>query len=104
MTWSTPQIMQAAAIDQFGGTITPRTLPVPQIDPDELLIRVESAGVGGWDPFEKEGGFAKMMGVTPRFPYVLGSGGAGTVGAGGGRARGFKEGDRVFAVGLADPK
>jgi NADPH2:quinone reductase len=104
MTWSTPQIMQAAAIDQFGGTITPRTLPVPQIDPDELLIRVESAGVGAWDPFEKEGGFAKMMGVTPRFPYVLGSDGAGTVVAVGGKVSGFKAGDRVYAVALANPK
>jgi NADPH:quinone reductase-like Zn-dependent oxidoreductase len=96
--------MQAAAIDQFGGTITPHTLPVPQIDPDELLIRVESAGVGAWDPFEKEGGFAKMMGVTPRFPYVLGSDGAGTVVAVGGKVRGFKGGDRVYAVALANPK
>jgi NADPH:quinone reductase-like Zn-dependent oxidoreductase len=60
--------------------------------------------VGAWDPFEKEGGFAKMMGVTPRFPYVLGSDGAGTVVAVGGKVSGFKAGDRVYAVALANPK
>ena len=35
------------------------TLPVPEIGPDEVLIRVESAGVAEWDPFEREGGFAE---------------------------------------------
>jgi NADPH2:quinone reductase len=104
MTQATPQFMQAAAIDQFGGEITPHTLPVPRIEPDELLIRVESAGVGAWDPFEREGGFAKMMGGKPSFPYVLGSDGAGTVVAVGERVKQFKAGDRVYALALANPK
>src|SRR3954468_8222772 len=104
MSQSIPQTMQAAAIDQFGGAISPRTLPVPQIEPDELLIRVESAGVGVWDPFEKEGGFAKMMGTHANFPYVLGSDGAGTVVAAGKNVRKFKEGDGVYALSLANPK
>jgi hypothetical protein len=30
---------------------------VPEVGPDEVLIRVETAGVGQWDPFEREGGF-----------------------------------------------
>lgn len=96
--------MQGAAIDQFGGAITPHTLPVPQCGPDELLIRVESAGVGVWDEFEREGGFARMMGATPHFPYVLGSDGAGEVVAVGDRVKRFKEGDRVYALALANPK
>jgi NADPH:quinone reductase-like Zn-dependent oxidoreductase len=96
--------MQAAAIDQFGGEITPHTLPVPQIDADELLIRIESAGVGVWDPFEREGGFAQMMGAKPSFPYVLGSDGAGTVADVGGKVKQFKKGDRVYALALANPK
>ena len=44
--------MQAAAIDRFGGAdeIRLETLPVPRIGPDEVLIRVESAGVAhSWD-------------------------------------------------------
>ena len=96
--------MQAAAIDQFGGPITAHTLPVPRPGPDEILIRVESAGVGVWDPFEREGGFAEMMGTKPSFPYVLGSEGAGTIEEVGEKVRGFKKGDHVYAMALANPK
>ena len=104
MPQTTQNTMKAAAIDQFGGPVTPHTLPVPQVGPDEILIRVEAAGVGVWDPFEREGGFASMAGLTPRFPYVLGSDGAGTVVDVGESVSGFKEGDRVYAMSLANPK
>jgi NADPH:quinone reductase-like Zn-dependent oxidoreductase len=96
--------MHAAAIDHFNGPITPHTLPIPQLAPDEILIHVESAGVGVWDPFEQEGGFARMMGTTPTFPYVLGSDVAGTVADVGPRVTRFKKGDRVYAFALANPK
>jgi len=33
MTQGTPQTMQAAAVDQFGGEIMPQTLPVPALRP-----------------------------------------------------------------------
>jgi len=92
--------MHAAAIDQFGGVdaLKVQTLPVPKVGPDEILIRVESAGVGAWDPFEREGEFAKLFGTKPRFPYVLGTEGAGTVAAVGEQVNRFKQGDRVYAV------
>jgi NADPH:quinone reductase len=98
--------MRAAAIDHFGGldAFDVQTLPVPEIDPDEILIRVESAGIGAWDPFEREGGFAEMLGIEAKFPYVLGSDGAGTVAAVGGNVTRFKEGDRVYGMTLAGPK
>ena len=60
--------------------------------------------MGVWDPMEREGGFAKMSGAEPNFPYVLGSDGAGTVVAVGSNVDRFAEGDRVYAVGLANPK
>ena len=104
MTRTMQQTMQAAAIDQFGGPITPHTLPMPQVGPDEILIHVESAGVGVWDPFERDGGFAKMLGKEGKFPYVLGSDGAGTVADVGEKVRGFKKGDRVYAMALANDK
>jgi len=69
-----------------------------------VLIRIESAGVAEWDPFEREGGFVKILGVTPTFPYVLGSDGAGTIAAVGKQVKGFKEGDRVYSAVLANPK
>lgn len=104
MNQQSQNTMHAAAIDEFGGPITPHTLPVPQAGPEEIVIRIESAGIGAWDPFEREGGFAKMMGTEPRFPYVLGSEGAGTVADVGPKVRTFKKGDRVYAMALANPK
>lgn len=107
MSQATQQTMQAAAIDQFGGPekLTPHTLPLPEIGPDEILIRVESAGIGVWDSFEREGGFVELgMASKPRFPYVLGSDGAGTVVDVGHNVRGFGRGDRVYAYGFMNPK
>ena len=100
------ETMTAAAIDQFGGLdrLKAQTRPVPEPGPDEILIRVESAGVGVWDPYEREGEFAEMFGRTPSFPYVLGSDGAGTVVAVGERVDRFKEGDRVYAMSFGNPK
>src|ERR1700726_942171 len=106
MTETIQKTMRAAAINRFGGIeeIKLQMLPVPEIEPDEVLIRIESAGVGVWDAFEREGGFAKMFGVEPKFPYVLGSDGAGTVSAVGEQANRFKEGNRVYAAALINPK
>jgi NADPH2:quinone reductase len=106
MLQTLPKTMQVVAIDQFGGpeTMKVRELPVPEVGPEEVLIHVESAGIGVWDPFEREGGFAKMMSTKPRFPYVLGTEGAGTVAETGDRVSQFKPGDRVYAVALANAK
>jgi NADPH:quinone reductase len=104
MAQTHPDTMQAAAIDEFGGPITPHTLPVPRIDDDEVLIRVESAGVGVWDPFEREGGFAEMLGSKPHFPYVLGSDGAGTIVEIGSKVKSVKPGDRVYAMTVGNSK
>src|SRR5260221_12736826 len=88
--------MRAAALDRFGGveTIQMKTLPVPEPGPDEILLRIESAVVGVWDPYEREGEVSKMFGTKPRFPYVLGSDGAGPGAAVGEQARGLKGGGR----------
>jgi NADPH2:quinone reductase len=105
MTQAAQHTMHAAAIDEFGGPITPHTLPVPEVGADEILIHVESAGVGVWDPFEAEGGFAAMYGgARAKFPYVLGTDGAGTVEDVGQDVRGFKKGDRVYAMALMNKK
>jgi NADPH:quinone reductase len=98
----TPSTMTAVAIDRFGGveTLKIKKLPIPDVGPDEVLIRLNWAGVGEWDPFEREGGFAKMTKTKPRFPYVLGSEGSGVVVTAGVRAKRFKKGDRVYAMGF----
>jgi len=100
------QTMRAVALDKFGGpeALKIQNLPIPQIETQEVLIRVEAAGVGAWDPFEREGRFVEIMGVKPSFPYVLGTDGAGTIAAVGKDVNRFKEGDRVYAAALANPK
>jgi NADPH:quinone reductase len=60
-----------------------------------VLIRLESAGVGAWDPFEREGGYAEMQGTSPTFPYGLGSEGAGTIAAVGDGVTSRAVGERV---------
>jgi NADPH2:quinone reductase len=100
------QTMRAVALDKFGGpeALKIQTLPIPQIDAQDVLIRVEAAGIGAWDPFEREGRFVEITGIKPKFPYVLGTDGAGTIAAVGKDVRRFKEGDRVYAAELANPK
>lgn len=101
-----PDTMQAIAIDQFGGvdTLKLQSVPVPELAANDVLIRLRWAGVGEWDPFEREGGYAKMMNMKPIFPYILGSEGSGTVAAVGSGVKDFKEGDEVYATGFLNPK
>lgn len=100
------QTMRAVALDKFGGpeALKIQELPIPQIEADEVLIRVEAAGVGAWDPYEREGRFVEITGNKPTFPYVLGTDGAGTIAAVGKDVTRFKEGERVYAAELANPK
>jgi NADPH2:quinone reductase len=97
--------MRAVVIDSFGGPeqLHESKIPVPSPDSGQVLIRLETAGVGSWDPFEREGGYAEMLGVSPPFPYVLGSEGAGTIAAIGEGVTNREAGDRVFAASFLNP-
>ncbi len=101
-----PQARRAVVIDRFGGTeeLTVRSLQVPSVDAGEVLIALEAAGVGSWDPFEREGGYADVTGLDPEFPYVLGSEGTGVVAAVGQGVSGLTMGDRVCATSFLNPK
>jgi NADPH:quinone reductase len=98
--------MRAVAIDRFGGPDALKVCEVlvPALGDGEVLVRLTAAGVGEWDPFEREGGYARMLGIEPIFPYVLGSEGAGVVEAIAPSVQNVKPGDRVFAVGFLNPK
>jgi NADPH2:quinone reductase len=92
-----PPTMLAAAIDRFGKAkeLKLRDLPVPEVDPGEVLIAVHTAGVGSWDA-DIRGGWWPGPG-KPKFPLVLGTDGSGTVVAVGSRVRRFNVGDKVYA-------
>jgi NADPH2:quinone reductase len=104
MSKSTNGTRKAIAIDQFGGIekMKLQSLSIPEILADEILVRVESAGVGVWDPMEREGFFAEITKQKPSFPYILGSDGAGTVVSVGEDVSKFKEGDRMYGFSSFD--
>lgn len=92
-----PEMMNAAAIDRFGppSTLKLRRLPVPRPEPNEVLIAIDTAGIGSWDAAIRDGSWRKPG--RPRFPLVPGVDGAGIVAAMGARVRGLRVGDRVYA-------
>ena len=98
-----PATMRAAAIDRKGGpeVLTLHQLPVPKPGPEEVLIALDSAGVGPWDIDVRE---RLDYWKNQTFPVVLGVDGAGTVAAVGADVRGFKVGDPVYAYAWDNPK
>jgi NADPH2:quinone reductase len=95
--------MKSAAIDRFGPpeVLTVHRLPIPKAGPDEVLIALHSAGVGGWDAEMRKG--TERTGKE-RFPLVLGTDGAGLVAAKGERVNRFEVDDRVWAYQFANRK
>lgn len=98
--------MKAIVIDRFGGPdeLVIRDVPIPSIEDDEVLIKVEYAGVGQWDIFEREGGYDQMLGLHSEFPYILGSEGSGIIYGKGKNVGSFAIGDKVYAPGFLNPK
>ena len=98
-----PKTMRAAAIDTFGGpeVITVHQLSVPSPGASDVLIRIDTSGVGKWDA-DIRGGWAP--GGAIQFPYILGYEGAGTIVSLGSRIHRFKVGDHVYAYNWNNPK
>jgi NADPH:quinone reductase-like Zn-dependent oxidoreductase len=92
-----PAVMKAAAIDRFGppSTLTLHDVPVPKPGSYEVLIAIDTAGVGSWDASIRDGSWRSPG--RSRFPLVPGIDGAGVVAAKGGRVRHLQLGDRVYA-------
>ena len=103
MTIKASKTMRVAAIDHFGGpeVLTLHSLPLPVPDPDEVLIALHTAGVGGWDADMRGGWWPEGR---PRFPVVLGTDGAGRIAAVGSRVRRLQVGDKVYAYSFNNPK
>jgi NADPH2:quinone reductase len=97
-----PKLMRAAAIEIYGPPelISIHLLPVPQVDPDEILIAIDTAGAGPWDVEIREGGFDTKV----RFPLVLGTDGSGTVAATGKDIQHFGAGEQVYSYSFNNSK
>ena len=91
-----PTHMKAAAADRFGppSVLSVHDLPVPSPEPHEVVIALDTAGVGSWDASIRDGSWRKPG--RPRFPLTPGTDGAGIVVARGARVRRLRKGDRVY--------
>src|SRR5262245_32463566 len=96
-TSAIPESMKAAAVNRFGppSALTLHDVPVPTPGPHEVLIAIDTAGIGSWDASIRDGSWRKPG--QPRFPLVPGVDGAGIVVAAGARVRRIQVGDRVYA-------
>ena len=87
--------MKAIAIERYGDTdvLGLHDLPVPEIKPGEVLVKVEASGVNYIDTYQRTGLYK-----VPHFPFVLGMECAGTIESLGAGVDGFAVGDRVAAA------
>ena len=88
--------MKAIATTDFGAPATLVEIPAPEPGEGEILVRVTSSSINGFDLSVASGRLKGMM--EHRFPVVLGKDFAGTVEATGAGVDGFAEGDTVFGV------
>jgi NADPH2:quinone reductase len=102
MSPSIPKSMKAVVIEKFGGpeVFHTATVPVPDIGEKDVLVQVDTAGIGEWDPWLAEGG----MGGPGGFPMVIGSDGSGTVVGVGHQVKRFRVGDQVYGYSYDNPK
>ena len=90
--------MKAVQIDNYSKTIDSvkiREVSIPEIKPDEVLIRVKSVGINPVDNMITRG---EVKLITPySFPLTIGNELAGVIEKTGEKVIEFKEGDRVFS-------
>ena len=90
--------MKAVQIDNYSKTIDSvkiREVRIPEIKPDEVLVRVKSVGINPVDNMITRG---EVKLITPySFPLTIGNELAGVIEKTGEKVTEFKEGDQVFS-------
>lgn len=90
--------MKVVQIDNYSKTIDSvkiREINIPEIKPDEVLVRVKSVGINPVDNIITRG---EVKLITPySFPLTIGNELAGVIEKTGEKVTEFKEGDRVFS-------
>lgn len=83
--------MKAAVVREFRKPLTIEEVPVPEVGPRQVLVKIAAAGVCHTDLHAAEGDWP----VKPSPPFIPGHEGVGHVAAAGREVRHVKEGDRV---------
>ncbi|APX13813.1 alcohol dehydrogenase AdhP [Tateyamaria omphalii] len=86
-----PKTMKAAVVTKLGQPLDIRDVPVPEIGPRDVLVRVRASGVCHTDLHAAMGDWP----VKPTAPFIPGHEGVGEVAALGRDVSHLKEGDRV---------
>jgi len=85
------QTMKAAVVHAFGQPLQIEEVPVPDVPPGQILVKVMASGVCHTDLHAADGDWP----VKPTLPFIPGHEGVGYVASAGAGVRGLKEGDRV---------
>jgi propanol-preferring alcohol dehydrogenase len=85
------QKMKAAVAHQFNQPLVIEELKVPEINADQILIKIHASGVCHTDLHAVNGDWP----VKPTLPFIPGHEGVGTIVAAGSNVKFLKEGDRV---------
>ena len=83
--------MQAAVVRAFGQPLHIEEVPVPQVQPGQVLVKVAASGVCHTDLHAADGDWP----VRPHLPFIPGHEGVGHVAAVGAGVKHVREGDRV---------
>ncbi|MDC7742864.1 NADP-dependent oxidoreductase [Rhizobium binxianense] len=89
--------MKAFVVDKYKkkGALRLADLPEPQLQDNDVLIRIQATAVNLLDSKVRDGEFKLILPYRP--PFILGHDLAGTVVKAGSRVRRFKVGDEVYA-------
>ena len=86
-----PKTMKAAVVTAFDKPLSIEELPVPEVGPGQILMKVEASGVCHTDLHAARGDWS----FRPSPPFVPGHEGSGFVAAVGAGVKGIREGDRI---------
>lgn len=88
-------MMKAAILNKKNAELKVDDIPVPEISEDEVLVKVEYAGV---NPLDNMIVREEVKLITPyKYPLVMGNEFSGVIEKAGSKVTDFKEGDRVYA-------
>ena len=85
------KMMRAAVVRKFTEPLSIGEVPVPEVGPGQILVKIEACGVCHTDLHAADGDWP----VKPKPPFIPGHEGVGTVSAVGVGVTAVKEGDRV---------